>query len=82
MKNLEDLTTEVSNTSLNPLQKKEALKTKEFYDKLLNILERDKGELLINGKVKQGAKPAESTTILRDLLYKEIESLKLSIPCR
>ena len=48
MKNLEDLTTEVSTTSLNPLQKKEALKTKEFYDKLLNILERDKGELLIN----------------------------------
>ena len=78
MKNLEDLTTEVAPNSLTPLQKKEEIKAQDFINRITDIISRDFGDKLLEGKAKQGNKSPESLIILRDILFKEIESLTFS----
>ncbi len=78
MKDIKSITTEVAPSSFEPLEQKPELKAQEFIDNAIAYLSREEGDAFIAGCAKQGKKPAESISILRDSLYKEIESLKFS----
>jgi|14_taG_2_1085336.scaffolds.fasta_scaffold08872_3 hypothetical protein len=78
MKNIEDMTTEVPSTSLQPKVTAEEITLQSINGILLKTFSHENADNFKAGQARQGQRASTSTTILKDLLYKEIEDLHLT----
>jgi hypothetical protein len=78
MNSAESITTDVPSTSLQQAVTKEKVNLQSINECLLSALSYDNTANFKAGQARQGRRSSTSITILKDLLYKEIEELHLT----
>lgn len=78
MKSVEDITTEVPSTSLQPKVTAEEITLQSINDIFIKTFSHENVDNFKAGQARQGQRASTSTTMLKDLLYKEIEDLHLT----
>ena len=78
MKNVDSITTEVPSTSLQPKVTTKEVTLQAINDILLNTFSYENADNFKAGQARQGQRASTSITVLKDLLYKEIEDLHLT----
>jgi len=78
MKSTEDITTEVPSTSLQPKVTTKDVTLQSINDILLDTFSYENVDNFKAGQARQGQRASTSITVLKDLLYKEIEDLHLT----
>ena len=78
MDKLENITTEVQPTSLASAPSASPLNIEILSEEVLKSLTYDQSDLFKQGKAFIGNKPVTTTSILRDILYMEVEELQIT----
>lgn len=77
MQNLENITSVVPPTSLIAGDTVSIVSIKNISDQLLQQLTSDQSDMFKEGRACSGSKPSTPTSILRGILYKEVEQLQI-----
>jgi cell division protein FtsL len=78
MDKLENITTEVQPTSLASAPSASPINIEILSEEVLKSLTYDQSDLFKQGKAFIGNKPVTTTSILRDILYMEVEELQIT----
>ena len=78
MDKLDHITTEVPPTSLNNILSDVTMNMEVLSDRILNSITSNQSDLFKQGRAYIGNKSATPTSILRDLLYMEVEELQIT----
>ena len=76
---LENITTEVQPTSLASAPSASPINIEILSEEVLKSLTYDQSDLFKQGKAFIGNKPVTTTSILRDILYMEVEELQMKV---
>ena len=78
MDKLENITTEVAPTALNSTLSESLITIETLSEEVLKTLTYNQSDLFKQGRAFIGNKPVTTTSILRDILYMEVEELQIT----